>query len=316
MTIARAFVTGIAGQDGTLLAGLLRARGAQVHGIARRAPGERLASLADVVVGDAASPETIARAVEAARPDACFHLAAHHRSSEATGESFAHDREVLHANVEMAHALLEAVRAHAPGASVVLAGSCQTFGAPERAPQDERTPMAPRNAYAIAKAAARHLGATYRERYGMRVATAILFQHESPLRGPGFLSQRIARGAADVARGRASSIEVGDLDAVVDWTWAEDACDALVRIAEAGAPRDYVVASGVPRTVRDFARVALARAGLPLEPHVRENRALVRGRPAVPYVGDPGAIASDLGWRAATPFEDWVGRLVDHHLAS
>lgn len=312
----RVLITGVCGQDGSHLARRLLTEGSEVHGLAR-SPSDRRAP-PDVVVhgADATHFDAVDQLVEHLRPTHCFHLAAHHGPSEASARSSADDREIVRANLDAAHALLDAVRRHAHGASVVLAGSCQMFGQPERAPQSETTPVAPRNAYAIAKAAAYHLGAMHRERYGARVSTAILYQHESPLRKAGFLSRRIALGVAAIARGKEQALEVGNLDAIVDWTWVDDACDALVRMARADAPRDYVVARGEPATVRDIVELAFQCVELDWRAHVRANPGLIRPAPRVPYVGDSTAIRRDLGWRPAVDLRGIVERLVEAAMAA
>jgi GDPmannose 4,6-dehydratase len=309
----RALITGIAGQDGRLLARRLLAEGAEVHGVARDPSDPRVPRGVILHAVDLRDAEAVRGVLATLQPTHCYHLAALHRSSESKGDSLEHDAFVFRENLAMAEAVLFGVAQTNPSASVVLAGSCQMFGAPASAPQSEATPFAPDNAYALAKAVACELGRLLRRR-GLRVATAILFQHESELRGSGFLSQRIARGAAAVARGDADAIELGRLDAVVDWLWAEDAVDALIRMARSAEPHDFVVAGGTPRTVRELAELALRFAGVAVEGRVREQPGLVRTDATAgvraPYVGDAAALRRELGWSPTVTVEALVERLV------
>ncbi len=320
----RAFVTGAAGQDGRLLAARLAADGVEVHGLVRperlsdgsTLPASPFAALHE---GDARDAERVERLLRELRPTHCYHLAARHGSSEVVSESIQHDHDVFRDNLAMAEAIVFGVARACPHAAVVLAGSCHMFGEPAASPQSERTPFAPQNAYAVAKLAACELGRLARRR-GLRVGTAILFQHESPWRARGFLSQRIAHGVADVVQGKGTTVELGDLDAVVDWTWAADAVDALVRMGRSPESRDYVVASGEGRTVRQLATAALARVGLSAEGRLRANPSLVpargfHGRRA-PYVGDATALREALGWRPTLSPEQVMARLVDAALAA
>jgi len=309
----RALITGIAGQDGRLLARRLLGEGAEVHGVARASTDPRVppgVTVHATNLGDAAAVRSLLTTLQ---PTHCYHLAAVHRSSESKADSFDHDEVVLRENLAMAEAVLFGVATASPRTSVVLAGSCQMFGAAATWPQSEATPFAPENAYAIAKTTTCELGRLLRRR-GIRVSTAILFQHESELRASGFLSQRVAQGAALVARGESEAIEVGRLDAVVDWLWAGDAVDALVRMARSPAPRDFVVAGGSARTVRELAELALRCVGIPAEGRTREQPGLVRpetaGHVRAPYVGDASALRRELGWSPSMTMEQLVQRLV------
>ncbi len=204
--------------------------------------------------------------------------------------------------------VLDALRRHAPACRAFYAGSSHMFGRPAVSPQNETTPFAPRSPYAITKVAGAHVAALYRDR-GMHVSVGILYNHESALRGPQFVSQRIVRGAKRAANDRTFELVLGDLSAVVDWGWAPDYVDAMVRILAQPAPDDYVVATGTPHSVQDFVASAFACAGVDWRSRVVEDPTIVKTK-ALPLVGDSTKLRARTAWAPTVTFEEMVKQLV------
>lgn len=299
----RALILGSAGQDGSYLAERLAAGGVVVRGVDRdTAPALDLfdATAVRALVGEVA-------------PDAVFYLPAYHHSSEdahgALGAELLQS-QALHVTAWV-H-LLEAIATVSPATRVFYAASSHVFGEPPTPTQDEDTPFAPRTPYAITKAAGVHVGRLYRER-GLHVSSGILFNHESPRRPRRFVSQRIVYGALDAARavaeGREYRLELGSLSAVVDWGYAPDTVDAMVRIVGLDAPGDFVVATGVPHTPADLCRVAFDAVGLDWTRYVVERPGRVT-RQVPPLVGNAMRLRRATGWAPSLPFEDMVRLMV------
>jgi GDPmannose 4,6-dehydratase len=309
----RAVVLGSAGQDGSLLFEKLVDDGWQVVGVdltelrlgrLEQRPVER------VTLGN---PGEIDALVGAFTPDAIFHLAAYHQSSEEKAGSLGDAlRMSYQVHVGSLVDVLEAVRVRAPRCHVFYAASSHVFGAPEGRVQTEETPFSPRSVYGVTKAAGVEVCRLYR-RSGVLASAGILYNHESPRRAPHFVSQRIVRGAkrakAAAAAGSRAPLVLGRLDAVVDWGWAPDYVDAMRSIVAHAEAHDYIVATGVPHTVRDFAAAAFDAVGLDWREHVEEDPNLLREELPV-LVGDPTRLKTKLGWRPSVTFEQMVHLLL------
>jgi GDPmannose 4,6-dehydratase len=303
-----ALIVGARGQDGRLLGGLLRGQGVDVFGL----DSDGTVTRDGVVIGEAAidDADTIARLVESIQPRHVYYLAAYHHSSEnVAGPEPDVWRRSFAVHCDGLVAVLEAVARYAPLAHVVYASSSHVFGEPATTPQDEETPLRPTSPYAVSKAAGMGICASYRLR-GIRASAAILFNHESPFRRPGFVVPRVVRAVAEAAeRGeRVVRLEVGNPDAVVDWSWAEDVVRALDGIASQDEPGVWVVASGVARTVRELGQVAAAHVGLEAT-MVADAGTPLRKLPLL--VGNPSRLRDRIPLPAPVPFAKWVGRMVD-----
>jgi GDPmannose 4,6-dehydratase len=315
--VTRALITGIAGQDGSYLAELLCAEGIEVHGIVRDAATAATPNLdavrgsVSLKVADLAEPGALAAIVETTRPDEIYHLGAPAFVPDSWSALALSMRAIVVPTAE----LIETVRDHAPAARVVLAGSREMFGAVTNSPQREDTPCRPATPYGVAKLAAHQLAGLARARHGLHVSSAILYNHESPRRRPQFVTRKVARAAAAISLGREQRLTLGDLDAVRDWCAARDVVAGLRLMAAAPAADDYVLASGVGRTVRELLAVAFAHVGLDTEGRVDIDPALVREPETSPAVGDPSRARERLGWAPRTGFEALVAELVDAELA-
>lgn len=306
----RVVVIGSRGQDGALLFEQ-RAREHAVLGLDRDCvESHRLEDVAlpsDVQVTDAVRiDEVLAKVV----PSELYYMAAHHHSSEEQPDEATELRESLRVHFVGLVNVLDALRAHAPRCRVFYAGSSHMFGYPSVQPQDESTPFAPRNAYAITKVAGAHACALYRDRYGMPISVGILYNHESPRRGSRFVSQRIAQAAVRASRDPSYKFTLGSLSAVVDWGYAPDFVDAMIRIVSQPSPDDYVIATGEPHTVRDFLDIAFGHLGLDWRRHVEERAASVEAR-ATALVGDATKLRQRTGWKPTVTFDQMVRILVD-----
>ncbi|MBK5957913.1 GDP-mannose 4,6-dehydratase [Rhodoplanes elegans] len=315
-----ALIVGISGQDGSLLAARLLAEGTVVHGTSRDAAANPFANLVRLGIRDrvtvhGCAPERVAevrRLIETVRPDEIYNLSA----QSSVGASFAAPRETTDSILGATLGLLDAIRDVAAPIRFCNPGSGECFGdtGPEGA--DETTPFQPRSPYAEAKAAAQQAVATYREHFGLFAVTAILFNHESPLRPERFVTQKIVRGAARIAARLAAGdiaepLPLGNLDVTRDWGWAAEYVDAMCLMVRAAAPEDLVVATGRAATLRDFAAAAFAAFGLDWEAHVVSVAELKRPSDIAVSLGRPERVRDKLGWVATTRMPELVGRLAE-----
>jgi GDPmannose 4,6-dehydratase len=314
----RALITGIAGQDGSYLAELLVADGYEVTGLVRppaARPLQNLAAVGDavaLVAGDLLDPGSLRAAVAAVRPHELYHLAA----PTFVPASWEDPTETVAAIAGATATLLAAARETDPEMRVWVAASSEVFGDAAESPQHERSPMRPRTPYGVAKLAAHGLAGAMRERHGLFVCSGVAYNHESPRRPERFLSRKVTRGAASIARGRQDELVLGDLAAVRDWSHAVDAVRAMRLALAHDEPGDYVVASGAGRTVADLVRTAFGHVGLDPDEHVRVDPALVRPPEPTPLVGDPTRARRVLGWAPERSFEDMVAEMVEADLAA
>jgi len=313
----RALVTGISGQDGSYLAELLVAEGTDVVGMIRpsaeRAPAN-LESIRDhvtLVEGDLLEIASLRAVVRDSRPHEIYHLAA----PTFVPQSWEDPIAAIAAIAAATGAVLVAARELDPVPRVYVASSSEVFGDAEESPQHERSPMRPRSPYGVAKLAAQGIAGVMRERYAMHVSTGITFNHESPRRPEHFLPRKVTRAAAAIALGQREELVLGDLGAVRDWCDARDVVRGATLALRHDVPGDYVLASGVGRTVGDLVHVAFAHAGVDPEGRVRVDPAFVRPPEATAPVGDPARAREVLGWRAEIGFEQMIGEMVDTDLA-
>ena len=313
MTAARtALITGIAGQDGSYLAELLLAEGYRVVGVKR--PGTvdlgRIAHIVDRIElreADLLDESHLLELLRTTRPAEVYNLAGHSfvptswDQADLTGDATGLGPVRL----------IEAIRLVDPAIRFYQASTSEIFGNPASAPQDESTPTNPRNPYGAAKAFAHFSTINAREHHGLFAVSGILFNHESPRRGLGFLTRKVTDGAARIAAGSADGLSLGDLESQRDWGFAGDYVRAMWLMLQQDVPADYVVASGVLHTVRDVCEIAFRRVGLDYREHVRVDPAFVRPPEAVPLVGDPSKAHRELGWVPELSFEALIELMVD-----
>jgi GDPmannose 4,6-dehydratase len=291
--MTRALVTGSKGQDGTYLTRLLEERGYEVVGVDR----------GDVELTDADAVRALLARV---RPTELYNLA----SPSFVPESWQQPGEAARTGCVAVAVLLDAVLAVDPAIRVLQASSAEVFDPAETSPQDETTPYRPRSPYGAAKAFADFLVASYRERRGLHASSAILFNHESPLRPASFLPAKVAHGVRAIAAGRERELPLGNLQARRDWGYAPDYVDAMWRMLRQDEPGDYVIATGEAHSVEELVAAAFAHAGLDWREHVRVDESLVRPDDTL-IVGDASKARRVLGWRPTVGFDELVRLLVD-----
>jgi GDPmannose 4,6-dehydratase len=311
-----ALIFGISGQDGAYLAKLLSARGMKVHGTSRDKEITSYSNLRrlgiydevvrhSAVLGDFRSVVTVLKNVQ---PAYIFNLAA--QSSVAL--SFEQPVETIDSIMHGTINVLEAMRFLSLAARFYNSASSECFGnTSEEQPADETTMFRPRSPYAVGKAASFWAVANYREAYGLFACSGLLFNHESPLRSSRFVTQKIVRGAMQVAAGRARTVELGNLTIARDWGWAEDYVDAMIRILEWGVPEDFVIATGQTNTLQDFVASTFSCFNLDWRDHVTINADLQRPSDLSYSSGNPAKAERLLGWRAGKKMREVVGLLVD-----
>ena len=312
--MVRAFVTGISGQDGGYLAEQLLSEGVEVHALASPHEPAPTVEGVHVHVGDLVDVRRMRELLLAVAPDEVYNLAA----LSSVARSWEQPDLTAQLNGAAAVALMESARQlqERSGRAVrfVQASSAEIFGEPDHAPQSETTPIRPLNPYGAAKAYA-HLAAHVHRQRGLHATSVILYNHESPRRPRQFVTRKITSTVAEIALGRAETLTLGNLDARRDWGWAPDYVDAMVRAARAERAADFVVATGVSHSVRDFAGAAFARAGVSdWEDRLKVDEALVRPADATELVGDSTRAREVLGWSPTVTFEELVGRMVDADL--
>lgn len=313
MSAPRALITGISGQDGSFLAELLLQKGYELVGMTRRGEhgdlgcSEHLRGEIDCVEGELLDPDSLAAALGQSRAQEVYHLAA----PSFVPESWRRPRETFAAITGSAAAVLEALRAQAPEARVFIPASGAIFGdAYGESPQREQTPCRPANPYAVAKLAAHQLVGTMRAREGLHASSGILYNHESERRPEHFVVRRITRAAAAISLGLRSEVTLGSLEAVRDWSYARDIMEGAWLMLQQQRAGDYILASGVPHTVREVAQTAFACVGLDADSHIRVDASLVREPEPTPSVGDPSKARELLGWSPRVGFHELVELMV------
>ncbi len=310
-----ALITGITGQDGSFLAELLLDKGYELSAVVRGESdslgcSEHLRERVRCMRGDLLEPGSLRAAIETAGARELYHLAAPSfipASWQQPGETFA-------AIAGSCAAVLEAVRDIDPATRVFVPASGAIFGDSGESPQREDTRCRPDNPYAIAKLAAHELVGALRARDGLHASSGVLYNHESERRPERFVSRRITRAAAAISLGLASELPLGSLSAVRDWSFAGDIVEGAWLMLQQERPDDYVLASGTPHTVADFARVAFACVGLESERYICVDPALVRAPERTPSIGDPSKARERLGWEPRLSFEGLVERMVQADL--
>ena len=335
----RALITGITGQDGSFLSEFLLEKGYEVHGVIRRSSvdyRERIAHLEGqpgfhLHYADLGDSMSIVKVVERVEPDEIYNLAAQ------SHVQVSFDAPEFTANVDAVGVLriLEAVRAcHLESrCRIYQASTSELYGKVESIPQDEDTPFHPYSPYAVAKLYGHWIVKEYREAYGMFCCSGILFNHESERRGETFVTRKITLAAARIAQGFQDRLLLGNLSSKRDWGYARDYVECMWLMLQQDRPDDYVIATGVQHTVREFATLAFRYAGIELrwegegehEKGIDACTGLVRVavspdfyRPTdvVNLLGNPAKARRMLGWNPSkTSFEQLVKLMVDSDMA-
>jgi GDPmannose 4,6-dehydratase len=309
-------ITGAAGQDGLILGLKLGKAGHQVVGIVKNAQQKSFLESYNlhiqVETPDSSTLKPLREFLERIQPDQIFHLSA--KSSVAN--SWSDSENTLQTNIF--HTLnwlnaLNELKMHST--RFYHASSSEMFGLPKSYPQTEETLLHPRSPYGVSKVAAHHLVVNYRESFGQFASTGILFNHESPLRDLKFVTRKITNGVAKIARGKADSLTLGNLDISRDWGWAPDYVDGMISILNHNSPDDFILATGKSHTLKEFARTAFASVGITeWEKYLLIDSSLSRPADVISVVGDATKANQILGWAPITTFDVMVKAMVDFDL--
>jgi len=313
----RALITGVTGQDGSYLAELLLSKRYKVYGMVRRASTEnfeRIEHIRDkitIVQADLLDQLSLIELIEAIEPDEVYNLAAMSfvptswiqptLTGEFTGLGVTK--------------ILEAIKLVNRKIRFYQASSSEMFGKVLETPQSERTPFYPRSPYGVAKVYGHFITVNYRESYDLYAVSGILFNHESPRRGLEFVTRKISDGVARIALGMAKELRLGNLDARRDWGYAGDYVKAMWLMLTQKEPRDYVVATGVDHSVRDFAAAAFDHVGLNWRRYVKVDKEYYRPAEVHHLLGDSTRARAELGWRPRVDFTRLVTMMVDADIA-
>ncbi|HVT04168.1 MAG TPA: GDP-mannose 4,6-dehydratase [Thermoanaerobaculia bacterium] len=304
--MSSAIIVGSEGQDGRLLALQLAQESYRVIGLSRAGVSVNGASPRSLDIADA---RAVTELVQAIQPEVIYYVAGHHQSAEDRVD----ERVGLFAESQLVHVsgivnFLEAVAVLSRHSRVVYAASSLLFASSPDRPIDETTPFAPASVYAITKAAGAELCRLYRRRHGVKASVAFLFNHESPLRRPDFVSQKIIRAARAIRDGRAKQLVLGDLSAMIDWGWAPDYAEAMIRIARHSPSEDFIVATGELHSVGELVERVFTLAGLDWKNHV-EERSLGLAERGTIRRGDSTRLRSATSWKPSVTFGEMVERL-------
>jgi GDPmannose 4,6-dehydratase len=309
----RAIITGITGQDGSYLAELLLSKGYEVVGTVRRASAPnfwRVQHLLDRITikpADLLDQLSIIRLVDEVRPHEFYNLAA----MSFVPASWDQPMLTGEFNAQGVTRVLEAIRHVDPSIRMYQASSSEMFGKVRQVPQNEDTPFYPRSPYGVSKVFAHYITVNYRESYDLFAVSGMLFNHESPRRGLEFVTRKVTDGVARIKAGVDDTLHLGNLDAHRDWGFAGDYVRAMWMMLQQDRAEDYVIATGISKSVRDLVEVAFARAGLDWRKHVRLDPKLIRPAEVEHLIGDATKARTQLGWAPSVDFTGLITMMVD-----
>jgi GDPmannose 4,6-dehydratase len=319
-----ALITGVTGQDGSYLAELLLSKGYEVHGLIRRSSTFNTSRI-DHIYQDSHEPDPklflhygdlidgvgLTNLVREVKPTEVYNLGAQSHVQV----SFTMPQYTAQVDAVGAVGLLEAIRSAEINTKFYQASTSELFGSTPP-PQNEESAFRPRSPYAAAKLMAYWSTVNYREAYGLHATNGILFNHESPRRGETFVTRKITRAAAAIANGSKSKLYLGNLDSIRDWGYAKEYVESMWLMLQQDSGSDYVVATGVGATVRDFADAAFTKVGLNWQEHVEIDPRYIRPTEVDALVGDPTKASMELMWNAKTHWRELAELMVDADVAA
>ena len=319
-----ALITGITGQDGSYLAEFLLAKDYEVHGLIRRSSSFNTGRIDHIYqdphdtnpklylhYGDLMDGVGITNLVREIVPTEIYNLAAQSHVMV----SFTMPQYTAQVDGVGTVAILEAIRATKKDIKFYQASTSELFGSTPP-PQNEESKFRPRSPYASAKLMAFWSTVNYREAFGIHATNGILFNHESPRRGETFVTRKITRAVAAIKAGREENLYLGNLDAIRDWGYAKEYVESMWLMLQQPNSSDFVVATGVGATVRDFARVAFSHAGLDWKKHIKVDERYKRPTEVDALIGDPTKAKQELGWTAKVNWEDLAKLMVDAEITN
>jgi GDPmannose 4,6-dehydratase len=318
-----AFITGITGQDGSYLAELLLDKGYEVHGLIRRSSTFNTSRIDHIYqdpheintklflhYGDLIDGVGLTNLIREIKPSEVYNLGAQSHVQV----SFTMPQYTGQVDAVGAVGLLEAIRSSGVDTRYYQASTSELFGSTPP-PQNEESIFRPRSPYASAKLMAYWSTVNYREAYGVHASNGILFNHESPRRGETFVTRKITRAVAQIAKGSTQKLYLGNLDAVRDWGYAKEYVESMWLMLQQDLPSDYVVATGIGATVKDFAENAFSQVGLRWEDHVVIDKKYIRPTEVDSLIGDPSKARTILGWEAKTNWRELGKLMLDYDLS-
>ena len=324
MATKKALITGVTGQDGSYLTELLLSKGYEVHGLIRRSSSFNTSRIDHIYqdphvpnpklflhYGDLMDGVGLTNLVREIQPTEVYNLGAQSHVQV----SFSMPQYTGQVDAVGVVGLLEAIRSAAIDTRFYQASTSELFGSTPP-PQNEESFFKPRSPYAAAKLMAYWCTVNYREGYGMHATNGILFNHESPRRGETFVTRKITRAVAEIANGSKKKLFLGNLDAVRDWGYAKEYVESMWLMLQQDKPSDYVVATGVGATVKDFAEVSFARVGLNWQDHIEVDQKYIRPTEVDALIGDPSKVAKELKWQAKTHWKELAELMVDADMAT
>jgi GDPmannose 4,6-dehydratase len=317
-----AFITGITGQDGSYLTEFLLEKGYEVHGLIRRSSSFNTARIDHIYqdphtpnpklilhYGDLTDGVNMTNLIHQIQPTEIYNLGAQSHVQV----SFTMPQYTAQVDAVGAVALLESIRASGIKCRYYQASTSELYGSTPP-PQSELSVFRPRSPYAAAKLMAYWSTVNYREAYGVHATNGILFNHESPRRGETFVTRKITRAVAKIATGSKEKLFLGNLNAVRDWGYAKEFVESMWLMLQQDKPGDYVVATGVGATVKDFAQAAFEHVGLNYKDHVEVDARYERPTEVDALIGDPSKAEKVLGWKAKTHWKELAKLMVDADL--
>ena len=318
----RALITGVTGQDGLYLSELLLGKGYEVYGLIRgqnnpkRPLVEETVPGVHLLTGDLMDMSSLIRALSVAQPDEVYNLGA------ISFVAYSWENAQLTADVTGKGVLniLEAIRLYSGDdprkVRFYQASSSEMFGKVQEVPQRETTLLWPRSPYGVSKVFGHYMTINYRESYGMHASSGILFNHESPRRGPEFVTRKVSQAVARISLGIQAGVTLGNLDAKRDWGFAGDYVAAMWLMLQQDEPSDYVVSTGETHSIRDLLDVAFGRVGISdWAPLVHQDPRFMRPAEVDLLIGDSTKAHTQLDWKPKVDFEALVRMMVDNDLA-
>lgn len=319
----KALITGITGQDGSYLAELLLLKGYDVHGVIRRSSSFNTGRIEHIYhdphqpgvdltlhYGDLTDSSGLTSLINRIKPDEVYNLGAQSH----VAVSFELPEYTADSGAMGTLRLLEALRYADWPVRFYQAGSSEMFGLVQQVPQRETTPFYPRSPYAVAKVFAHQMTIQYREAYDLFACNGILFNHESPRRGPTFVTRKITRGVAQILAGEAEKLYLGNLDARRDWGYAKEYVHAMWRMLQQSRPDDFVIATGEVHSVREFVEASFGLVGLDWNEYVEIDPRYFRPTEVEQLLGDATRAECFMGWKPKTGFDDLVKIMLAHDL--
>ena len=317
-----AFITGITGQDGSYLAEFLLGKGYEVHGLIRRSSSFNTGRIDHIYqdphdpnpklflhYGDLLDGVGLTNLIREIQPDEVYNLAAQSHVMV----SFTMPQYTGQVDGVGTVGILEAIRASKKDIRFYQASTSELFGSTPP-PQNEESKFRPRSPYAAAKLMAYWATVNYREAFGVHATNGILFNHESPRRGETFVTRKITKAVANIKQGNQKKLYLGNLDAIRDWGYAKEYVESMWLMLQKETASDYVVATGVGATVKDFAQAAFNRAGLEWEKYVEIDKKYERPTEVDALIGDASKAEKELGWKAKTHWKELAELMVDADL--